>query len=626
MKKHFLAVLMLAAALWAFALAAAADQARVITPGGPVNMRKTADDKGRIVVSVPNRSMVEVTEEGDEWCAVTYKKKHGYIRTEFLRLPGNLPGMTVWPDEGTLLLYDRPQTGKDDAPDIVAAAPCSVPVLVIAAEDGWVQAELNGVRGWARTDRFTWQRSEPAAGPDWIALPGVLTESAAGVGDRGDPVTVGPFTSGKQKTALVRGADGVWTEIPQAMVALTAPGDRTDAPEEAAAGTAVSWPEAEEAARKALTRKAKTFAKEEYLIPVTVLRAPLPETGGPAWECAFVSASGQYRYAAVVDAETGEVLVTADCTAFAEPLRPGALLDTGEVRLSVSAETLAVGEVLDCSVIAWTDHACAWTLTGEGVKTVSADPGPHFSAAWRPRAAGVYTLTVTVTDAEKNKGTASAVITVDGELPAADGTEAVYSQKDGWWRDKAYRDSDLEKSGCAIFALSHALHLRGHFEPDTEPAALAKRHALCLTPTGTNNERLIREAGRRYGFRTEAELITDRRDIVRRLRAGELFSFSIARGHIALVSGVSDDGTMVRVIDSAPSATYERIKGSALYVERAGRWIPALTPDDIPGARWYFETGGYGGMTYWLELGYVAGRGVRMIGVEEETPATAEAQ
>ena len=111
---------------------------------------------------------------------------------------------------------------------------------------------------------------------------------------------------------------------------------------------------------------------------------------------------------------------------------------------------------------------------------------------------------------------------------------------------------------------------------------------------------------------------------MRRLQAGELFSFSIARGHIALICGLSEDGTMVRVIDSAPTATYERIRGSALYYERGGRWIAALTPGDIPGARWFFENDSYGGMTYWLELGYAAGRGVRIISAETPSGTTEE--
>ena len=57
-----------------------------------------------------------------------------------------------------------------------------------------------------------------------------------------------------------------------------------------------------------------------------------------------------------------------------------------------------------------------------------------------------------------------------------------------------------------------------------------------------------------------------------------------------------------------------RIKGETLYLPgRTTRFIPIQSLDDIPGARWYPETKGYGGLEYWLPLSYVAGRGVRLI-------------
>ena len=50
----------------------------------------------------------------------------------------------------------------------------------------------------------------------------------------------------------------------------------------------------------------------------------------------------------------------------------------------------------------------------------------------------------------------------------------VYSQKDGWWLDKKYSRSNLDQSGCAIFALSHALQRLGKASEKTVPDALAR--------------------------------------------------------------------------------------------------------------------------------------------------------
>ena len=201
------------------------------------------------------------------------------------------------------------------------------------------------------------------------------------------------------------------------------------------------------------------------------------------------------------------------------------------------------------------------------------------------------------------------VTPADGSAP-----ETVYSQKDGWWLDKAYRKSTLDQSGCAIFTLSHALRRMGRAGGDTLPESLAKTFALCLTPDGTNNERLIREASEAFGFKTQSALLTDAKEIKKLLEGGALFSFSIARGHIALATGISANGTMVRVTDSAPFATFDRIVNDSLYYQtRSGGFRAAVRMEDLPGARWYFETDDYGGLEYWLRLSYVARRGARLI-------------
>ena len=249
-------------------------------------------------------------------------------------------------------------------------------------------------------------------------------------------------------------------------------------------------------------------------------------------------------------------------------------------------------------------------------KTVAeSEIGDHFSAAYRPRQAGEYVITVTVTDKQGLTRKQEAVFTVDGSLPVKDGLSDVYSQKDGWWADKKYRHSNLGKSGCAIFALSHALQRMGHTEDEILPENLAVKYAYCLIPNeGTSNELLINTAAKDFGFTTRKTLYNEKKQIIQLLDEGAFFSFSIARGHIAMVCGKSEDGTMIRVVDSAPGATFERIVNCAPYYQtRSGAFRAALSLDDLPGARWYFETDEYGGLEYRLPLEYVAKRGVRLI-------------
>ena len=191
----------------------------------------------------------------------------------------------------------------------------------------------------------------------------------------------------------------------------------------------------------------------------------------------------------------------------------------------------------------------------------------------------------------------------------------LYSQMDGTWRNKSYRKSSLEKSGCAIFALSHALQLMGHQEAESKPEQLAKTYAFCLVDGGTLNATLIGNAGKQFGYQTRYKLYNNKKDIIKKLNQGAMFSFGIVSGHIALIDRLSSDGTMCHVIDSAPSATFERMTGNTpyLYNEKSGQYVPLSSPADIPGLLYYVDTEGYDGAEYWLTLDYVADRGVRLI-------------
>lgn len=200
----------------------------------------------------------------------------------------------------------------------------------------------------------------------------------------------------------------------------------------------------------------------------------------------------------------------------------------------------------------------------------------------------------------------------DAEMPNVQ-ADAFHSQSSGYWKDKKYGASNLQKSGCAIFALSHALQQIG-FEGDAiTPEALAKKYAFCLREDGTINSTLVGNAGDDLGFKTRYDLYHDLRTIRSKAEEGAVFSFAVVAGHIAMVAEVSEDGNMVRVIDSAPSATWERIGDNRLYIESNGAFVPVDDLADIPDIRYYPETDAFGAATYWLESSYAARRGLRLI-------------
>ena len=239
----------------------------------------------------------------------------------------------------------------------------------------------------------------------------------------------------------------------------------------------------------------------------------------------------------------------------------------------------------------------------------------HYTASFRPRVEADHTLTVTVVYGKKDTETASVVVPVSGTAPVQMGPDVVYQQKDGWWKDKKYAIRSVQKAGCALFTLSHALQRMGFTGEDLMPDALAKTYkGFYIEGRGTANEAFLRKCGVVYSFITQSELDKSKPSIISCLRRGDYYSFSIVIGHIALADGVSSDGKMIHVVDSAAGATYERIKGASPYYQAEdGTFKAAEKPEDLPGLRWYFESGEYGGAEYWLPIDYCAQRGMRLI-------------
>ncbi|MBR6165773.1 MAG: SH3 domain-containing protein [Clostridia bacterium] len=295
-----------------------------------------------------------------------------------------------------------------------------------------------------------------------------------------------------------------------------------------------------------------------------------------------------------------------------------------EVTLSFAPEAPRMGDYVDVAVTSDREDAekVEWTLMCGEESVYSGERAPHDVASFRPRQEGIYTLQAVLCFPGKEKESAEITIPVSGVAPPQEGADVLYSQKDSWWHDKVYskrHKRSVEKSGCALFALSHALQRMGISGESVSPDALATAYSrFYINERGTDNEGMTRQAAVDYDFVTQSDLIESEKEIAACLRRGDLFSFSIVIGHIALADRISEDGTKVHIVDSAPGATYERInrfktKGHVYFLNADGSFTEALSPEELPGIRWFFETGEYGGMEYWMDLSYCAYRGMRLI-------------
>lgn len=291
-----------------------------------------------------------------------------------------------------------------------------------------------------------------------------------------------------------------------------------------------------------------------------------------------------------------------------------------EVSVETDRQKLSIGESLTITVHAPEDAvSCTYILYQNGREYFETKDATQFGGVWYARKPGEYTLRVKVRHADKSSESAETTFTVteDSVDPLASITfdsNLLFSQKDGWWKGFPYGSSTLNKSGCAIFTLSHALARLGFNGDSILPQNLAKTYKYCLVQGGTSNSLLINSAARSFGFKTWDEPITDPAEIRLLLQNDSLFTFSIVIGHIALVDGVSADGTKVHIADSAPGATAERIKNASMYLlTEENTWSVIDDLSTVPGAVWYPETGTWSGMNYWLDIDYVAKRGLRLI-------------
>ena len=296
----------------------------------------------------------------------------------------------------------------------------------------------------------------------------------------------------------------------------------------------------------------------------------------------------------------------------------------GETTLVFSPENPKAGEYVDITVNPGREGAVSVryelsTPAGPVYKSKARDLSTHFTASFRPREEAVYTLTAVIVYGKKDTESVSVTIPVSGTAPQQEGPDVIYSQKDGWWRRVMYKGKEsLEKGGCAIFTLSHLLQRLGHTGDGLQPGILASKNSRFYVQGGTDNGGLITSAAATYGFVTESELIESEHEIAAALRRGDMFSFSIVTGHIAMADGISEDGTKVHIVDSATGATFERkdrwkIKGHIYYQKEDGTFVEAMTADELPGIRWFFESGEYGGMEYWMDLSYCAHKGMRLV-------------
>ena len=621
-------ILLMAAALLLAVSTAFSETAKVVTPGGAMNMRKKPDKKAPLVEKVQNGALVEADEIGEEWAHITWQGKTGYVMTEYLRPASSAVGKTLYAEGGVLLLRAE---ANESAP-ILRLLPADEPVTVQAVAGEFYEVTYAGESGFVPLAALIDQRDTPASEISFVPMTGLMlsTQSMKARPDAAGE-NIHPISLGDEVTVCLPEAgwcliekDGNWGYVPLSAVQLTGLQTMTGEPPRPEGKKDLTAEKALAQAQKALKKQFKAFQAAEYM-PVYDL---VSDGDQNLYRFTFIDAQGKYGYAAYLDAATGKAQYLADFTAFGYGFfGKTRFLSAGDEKIHITVEPgmVSPGETMQVTVESENAVQYQYDLTRKGETLTEKKQVPYGTAYFRPRESGVYRLKVTAFDAAGQQSQAETCLWVtkkaeEGEYSVAE-EEApapsftLYSQMDGWWLDKHYsKKSNLQVSGCAIFTLAHALQLLGRTEEGARPENLAVTYVACLVEGGTLNASLIGRAAKEFDYATKAELIKSPVEIRERFEKGAVFSFSVVKGHIALASGVSTDGEMVRIIDSAPSATMERIKDASLYIEDENGGFRAVEDlMDVPGAKYYLESGAFGGLEYYLSMDYVARRGVRLI-------------
>ena len=118
---------------------------------------------------------------------------------------------------------------------------------------------------------------------------------------------------------------------------------------------------------------------------------------------------------------------------------------SAEVKITYTPEHPRVGDYVDVTVAPDRENyqEIAWELLYDEEKSITYRPVNNSketklrtTASFRPRKEGTYTLTVTLVYGKKDEETAEVRIPVSGTAEIQEGSDVLYSQKDGWWHDK----------------------------------------------------------------------------------------------------------------------------------------------------------------------------------------------
>ena len=141
------------------AMAATADSALI--KGGRLNLRQTASLTAKVLGQYPSGTLVEIVENGDEWCKVTVDGKTGYMMTKYLTNASQSLTATVKTNSGIgLNLRESPSLSGA----IITSVKNGEKVTVLQRSGSWCRVSAGGHEGFAASQYLDFGGGAPSGG------------------------------------------------------------------------------------------------------------------------------------------------------------------------------------------------------------------------------------------------------------------------------------------------------------------------------------------------------------------------------------------------------------------------------------------------------------------------------
>ena len=312
----FISILMLAL-LQSLAFA---EPGTVVTDGGRLNMRKSPEDRAKIVIKIKNGSQVEVLETVEEWYRISFDGKEGYVKSRYIKLLSSAVGTEIYSNGTTLYLREEPS----EKAAIVGMINAQQAMTLERVDEQWALVSNQNVKGYVQLSQINELNDSPAEATEQAWISGILqseTKLYKAADSKSEVVATWPKGTG----VSVSSYDKNWCMVQvldetsfgfakKETVKLTSMPVDDKTKELVDESKFISASKAKKTAEKALKKysgfKSSLNCKQDSVLSSDGIR-------GPMFRFIYTNKAGQYLYAAYIHAYTGDVLYTGDYSNYA---------------------------------------------------------------------------------------------------------------------------------------------------------------------------------------------------------------------------------------------------------------------------------------------------------------------